>query len=130
MQGKLYIPTRAQRERVIMLVATGMGEREIASLMKCTRDTLRKHFKDELRDGHSRFSEEIHGLLVKSARKGNVSAQKFLAERYGSRGAVAAADTVGTKAVGVKAERQAAAEEVAAGKFAPPEAPKLVVNNR
>lgn len=44
-------------ERVISLAANGCSNNEIASVIKCDRRTLSKHFKEELRIGRERCAE-------------------------------------------------------------------------
>jgi predicted RNA-binding Zn ribbon-like protein len=116
-----------------MMKFCGESENTIARALSIDPDTLRKHFVDELADGHAQRRKEVIGLLFQSARNGNVSAQKKLEEMGRAAGAAEAVKAREPKApqLGKKDERQAAAQAVAAGqsKFAPPAPPRLVVNN-
>ncbi len=73
-----FKPTTAQRRQVEELVSCGMSPPDIARALGIARETLRKHFADELAEGLARRRAEVIALLYKSARKGNVSAQKAL----------------------------------------------------
>lgn len=73
-----FKPTAAQRRQVEELVSCGMGHTDIARALGIARETLRKYFADELAEGLARRRAEVIALLYKSARKGNVSAQKAL----------------------------------------------------
>jgi DNA invertase Pin-like site-specific DNA recombinase len=44
-----FVPTEQQRHTVEVLVAHGVAERVIAKVLGIDRNTLRKHFRDELR---------------------------------------------------------------------------------
>ncbi|MEO3387335.1 hypothetical protein [Mesorhizobium sp. CAU 1741] len=108
----------------------GESEDTIARALGIATNTLRKHFTDEIANGHAARRKEVIGMLFKSARDGNVSAQRKL-EELGKVGA--AEEAVGRRSsapkIGKKEERRIAAENVG-GKFATPAPPKLVVNNR
>ncbi|ESY89028.1 hypothetical protein X739_00585 [Mesorhizobium sp. LNHC220B00] len=58
----------------------GESEATIARSLGVDSDTLRKHCADELDSGFSHRRREVIGLLYKSARNGNVTAQKRLEE--------------------------------------------------
>ena len=104
-----YKVTKAKRKKVCMLVAAGMGERQIAKVMKTTQVTLAKYFQEELQDGRALFRAEILEQLKSAADAGNVSAMKHLDSRT--------ADSSGAAVTyqGKKIERARAAEEVMAG---------------
>jgi predicted transcriptional regulator len=74
-----FVPTKAQRQEVMLLVAAGMSEPSIASVIGICQSTLRKHFAEELLFGHARKQAENLARLEKAARKGNVTAMKYLA---------------------------------------------------
>lgn len=126
-----YRPTVEQRRTVEEMKFCGESDNTIARALGIDPDTLRKHFADELADGHAQRRKEVIGLLFSSARGGNVSAQKKLEEMGRVAGAAEAVKARETRApkLGKKEERQIAAKNVG-GKFAPPEPPKLVVNNQ
>lgn len=75
-----YQPTMPQRQKVEQCAAIGMSHVEIGSLLDIDRHTVEKYFPDELAHGALRYKAEAMELLVQSARKGNVSAQKRLYE--------------------------------------------------
>lgn len=109
----------------------GESDNTIARALSIDPDTLRKHFGDELADGHAQRRKEVIGLMFDAARAGNVAAIKKLEEMGRAAGAAAAVKAREPKAakLGKKEEQQAAARRVG-GKFAPPAPPKLVVDNR
>lgn len=125
-----YRPTIESRQIVEEMKFCGESDNTIARALGIDPDTLRKHFKDELADGHAQRRREVIGMIFKSAREGNVAAQKKLEEMGRSREpGLATPQTAPPR--GKKEERQAAAEAVASGpsRFAPPPPPKLVVSN-
>lgn len=126
-----FRPSVEQRRIVEEMKFCGESENTIARAIGIDPDTLRKHFADELADGHAQRRKEVIGLLFASARAGNVSAQKKLEEMGRVAGAAEAVKARETKPpkLGKKEERQIAAESVV-GKYAPPTPPKLVVNNQ
>lgn len=71
---KQYQPQDRDREKVAVLIATGMRAEEIALSMGITEPTLRKHFKVEIETAHVRKRAELHYTLFVEAKKGNVSA--------------------------------------------------------
>ena len=128
-----YRPSLEDRATVEELKFVGESDNTIARALGIDPDTLRKHFADELADGHAQRRKEVIGLLFKSARDGNVAAQKKLEEMGRASGAAEAVKARETKAKepkrGKKEEQKIAAQSVE-GKFAPPSPPKLVVDNR
>lgn len=126
-----FKPTAAMRRTVEQMKFCGESENTIARALAIDPDTLRKHFVEELADGHAHQRREVIGMLFASAKKGNVSAQKKLEEL----GRVAAAEEAvkdREKPVpkqGKKEERKAAADAVD-GIYEPPKGPKLVVDNQ
>lgn len=121
-----FKPTPAHRRTVEQMVACGESQDRIARAIGIATNTLVEHFSDELQHGLARRRSEVLELLFKSARKGNVSAQKALA---GITGLAAAADAVAAMGqpkerparaappakVGKKEAAQAAAENAGAG---------------
>ncbi len=113
-----------------------MSEPAIAAEIGICQNTLRKHFPDEIDAGHQRELAANLRRLRKAADKGNVTAMKHLDAKFGLIAAKVAVDRRGVPAatpqtkvkLGKKEERQAAAERVGS-KYAPPAAPKLVVDN-
>lgn len=125
-----YKPTLESRQIVEQMKFCGESDNVIARALQIDPDTLRKHFPDELQDGHAQRRKEVIGLLFRSARDGNVSAIKRLEEIGRAAGAAEAVERRAEKApkLGKKEEQQKAAEGVS-GRYAPPPAPKLVVSN-
>lgn len=71
-------PTRKHRDDCKLYVATGMSEADIARVFGVSHMTLRKHLSEELQNGRAEKRAEVIGYLQKSAKAGNVSAQKHL----------------------------------------------------
>lgn len=124
-----YNPTIENRQRVQEMKFCGESDNVIARALGISPETLRKHFGEELADGHAQRRSEVIGLLFASARNGNVSAIKRLDEIGRAAGAAEAVERRGRTAepkLGKKEQRQLAAESVA-GKFAPPSPPRLAL---
>lgn len=134
-------PTTEQRNRVEEMVYLGVDHEIIARALAISVVGFRWHYRVEIEDGPARKEMERVTLLFDSARKGNISAQKLL----GQRGAIAAAaGRISERArppkvekpvreaappkPGKKEEQQEAALKVT-GKFAPPDAPRLVAKD-
>ena len=126
-----YRPSLEERQTVEEMKFVGESDSTIARALGIDPDTLRKHFADEIADGHAQRRKEVIGLLFRSARDGNVAAQKKLEEMGRVTAAAEAVKAREPKPVkmGKKEEQKMAAQNVG-GKFAPPAAPKLVVDNR
>ncbi|TIU02322.1 MAG: hypothetical protein E5W43_00835 [Mesorhizobium sp.] len=73
-------PTARIRRTVEEMRSCGESEDLIARSLGVDVDTLRKHCASELEHGFSNRRREVIGLLYKSARSGNVTAQKRLEE--------------------------------------------------
>lgn len=71
-----YRATAEKRERVEILVATGMAEEEIARVIGIAPNTLRKHFREELLNGRAKRRGAVIEAMFRAATGGNVSAQK------------------------------------------------------
>lgn len=69
--------TKAMRERVTAAKALGMTEAKIALAMGISVSTLQRHFGHELGVGASQAQIEVRTALMRQAKRGNVSAQKF-----------------------------------------------------
>lgn len=119
-----FKPTPKQRRAVEQMVSVGESKATIARALRIDDDTLDKHFADELANGLARRRMEVSDLLFKSARKGNVSAQKHLDQRIGIAAAEAAfggdkpaapAEQPRPRKLGKKEEAQAAAETAGSG---------------
>lgn len=115
-----FSPTAQNRRTVEEMKACGEPTELIARALRLDVDTLKRHFADELAQGHAERRREVVGLLFKTARKGNVTAIKKLEEM--TRIAGADADALGQPEaparpakLGKKAQAQAEAEAVVAG---------------
>jgi hypothetical protein len=126
-----YRPTIEARQTVEEMKYCGESENVIARALGIDVDTMRKHFRDELADGHAHRRKEVISLLFKSARDGNTATQKKLEEMGRASGAQEAVErrARAEPKLGKKQEQQIAAGNVV-GKYAPPTPPKLVVDNR
>lgn len=71
---KPYKPSDREREKVEILVSSGMTVEEIARALAITEPTLRKHFVRELETGALRKRGEMLVALNRAALKGNVAA--------------------------------------------------------
>ncbi len=105
--------TAARKRQVAELVSCGMTVQDVARVLGCSPDTLRKHFPEELRSGTAKKRAEVIGLLFRSARKGNVAAQKHLSACVGAAGGPDKPSALSVK--GKKAAAQDDAARVAAG---------------
>ena len=75
-----YKPTKQVRENVEMFLSCGMTNEQIATAIGVSHVTFAKAFADEIQNGRGRARARILGWLQKSARSGNVTAQKKLEE--------------------------------------------------
>lgn len=71
-----FKPTKAQREEVAASKALGMSNDRIALALEISRNTLEKHFANELDIGAAKCQMQVRAQLFKQVRKGNVSAIK------------------------------------------------------
>lgn len=127
-----YRPAIEDRVAVERMRYCGESDNVIARALRISPHTLRKHFAEELENGHANRRREVIDLLFDAAKSGNVSAQKTLQDMGRAAGAAEAVERRSTPAaakMGKKEEQQQAAEGIV-GKFAVPPAPKLVVDNR
>lgn len=109
MNAKPYKATPKRRAAVMLHVACGMSEREIAAVMKVSRETLRKHYLDELLEGRARIAAEINAKLKALVDKGNVSAMKALDAKISGH-PTTNANYVSKKSVQEKAAKEAGGE--------------------
>ncbi|UIK05016.1 hypothetical protein [Neorhizobium galegae] len=125
-----YRPSLEDRQMVEQMKFCGESDNTIARALGIDPDTMRKHFGDELADGHAQRRKEVIGMLFGAARGGNVAAIKKLEEMGRAAGAQEAVKGREARApkLGKKEEQKASAKAVG-GKFAPPSPPQLVVNN-
>lgn len=131
-----HIATLENRRKVMVLAAFDKNEEQIAAALSITPPTLRKHYFRELRarlEARHRLEGKLLLQLLTEAEKGNVGAIDKLWKRLEKHdlqllsGRVAERGRAEPKPakLGKKAQQQQAAGEVK-GKFAPPEAPRLL----
>lgn len=70
--------TKRLKRKVMLAVAADVRQEAIAELLKIDPVTLRKYYWLELHIGKETVRDELREMLVKAARKGNVSAMKYL----------------------------------------------------
>jgi len=73
-----FAPTAAQRRKVTNAAAGGMAHEEIAIALGVCRNTLTKYFEFELSTGAMNRRAEVYDAMVRTALKGNVTAQRAL----------------------------------------------------
>lgn len=87
-----FVPTDEQREKVreMAKVFPIQGEHFIARLMGFSRDTLRRHFADDMEMGRAQVMFDLGSQMMEHARngttdkaKGNLDALKFTLARLG-----------------------------------------------
>lgn len=123
-----HVPDKLTRRTVERCVACGMSHKDTARAIGITHPTLEKHYADELQNGPSRFRREVIGMLIVSAKSGNVSAQRKLAAMTGFDIDDPVEQLDSKKKLGKKELQQNKAENVS-GKYAAPEPPRLIINN-
>lgn len=79
-----FDPTDEQRNLAKVLVANGIAQRIIASIVGCDVKTLRKHLKTELLIGAADVEARMGAAVVRSGLQGNVNAQKYWLSTHGS----------------------------------------------
>jgi len=77
-----YVPSRADRARVDLLVAAGWTPGQIARTLGVTEPTVRRAYADEIETGALRKRAENLARIDSAARKGNVTAMRTLAELF------------------------------------------------
>src|SRR5690606_8281401 len=73
-----YKSTPVTRRKVTNAAAAGMSHEEIAIALGVSRNTLEKRYEKELSTGALNRRMEVIDAMTRTARKGNVSAQKAL----------------------------------------------------
>lgn len=137
-------------ETIANLRGTGATKEDIGQFVGLSVKTLEKYYSRELDEGPALAQAALDRVMYQKALAGNVSAARYMRERYRDGGASIAVQRVKSRAagrtvedeggeapaqpvakLGKKAERQAVALQVAAagGRAAPPPPPKLVVRN-
>jgi len=79
-----HVPTDEKRRIVVVLLAFGRKEEDVAAALGITPPTLRKHYFRELKvraDARARLDAKLLGTLMSEVEKGNVSAVDKMFER-------------------------------------------------
>lgn len=130
-----HLVTLENRRKVMVLAAFDRNEEQIAAALSITPPTLRKHYFRELRsrlEARHRLEGKLLAALVSEVDKGNVSAIDKLFKRLDKHDLATLSDRVQSRGKGEakqklgKKEQQKEAAGQVRGKFAPPEAPKLL----
>ena len=74
-----FQPTKAQQRRVSIAAGAGWSHEEIAIALEISRPTLEKYFAQELTVGAYQRRAEVIEAMYRTAKKGNVAAQKAYA---------------------------------------------------
>jgi hypothetical protein len=78
-----FEPTDSQRQIVQVLRSNGIPQRTIAANIGCDVQTLRKHFRVELADGHDQVKAAMGAALVRAGLAGNVGALRYWLSTHG-----------------------------------------------
>jgi len=78
-----FEPAHDQRQLVQVMRANGDTLAIIARNIGIDEKTLRKHFKDELADGHAQVVAAVGASVVKAALAGNIYAAKYWLSTHG-----------------------------------------------
>lgn len=125
-------------EKVAVLRGSGKTVEEIAARIGLDPKTLNKYYSRELEQGPALAQAVLDEVMFREAMKGKVSAARYMRERFKEGDATLAGqrlndrakarreEDAAPKSVGLKEQRQAEADLVAAagGKYAPPSAPR------
>jgi len=79
-----YMPTRADRDRVQLLVASGWTVAQIARTLGVSEPTASRAYAEEIETGALRKRAENLARMDAAAKRGNVTAQRALEELFGS----------------------------------------------
>lgn len=125
-----YSPDDDEREKVRVLKAGGMSNEAIAEAIGISEPTLRKHFPSELDRGTAKVKADLLMARYRSAMGGNVAAQNKMIEQVGANQAQQRRAPPAERKLGIKEQRELAAQGAAAiDRLAPRQGPKLAVNN-
>lgn len=62
-----HFPTMHTRETVTHLVAFGLDENQVAAVLKCTPDDVRRHYAEELEHGLARVNARVMSAVLHAA---------------------------------------------------------------
>ena len=82
---KPFQPTEEQRKMVRVMVAGGIGQREIAPVLGIDRNTLMRHFRDELDHGAIKANVAVVANLFNQTKHNTRAAEFWLTNRDPSR---------------------------------------------
>lgn len=118
-----FSPTDHDRERVQTLIAGGLSEDDIASVVGVSRNTLRKSFGKELGAGRAKRRAAIVEHLYEAATSGSVAAMRQFLTLLDQ-----GSDLPAERRLGKKERQQRDAEQVG-GILCTPPPPRIVVDN-
>jgi predicted transcriptional regulator len=131
-----HIPTKKNRQKIMMLLALEKSDDDIAHALGITDKTLRKHYFRELearRAARLRLEGALLGALASEAATGSVAANKEIDKRLQRHDLAKLATRVADRGRSEERQEPKGKKEVATekahavgGKFAPPPAPRLI----
>lgn len=123
-----FKPTEQQRKTVKTMAAYGIPQADISAVIGCDRNTLMKHFRDELDTAAAQANAKVAESLFRRATgegPSSVAAAIFWLK------ARAGWSESREQPMGKKEERMERANAASSdGKYGVPSAPKLIVNNK
>ena len=78
-----FVPTEQQRHLVHMMTVNGVKQDDQAKALRIGKNTLTRHFREELDLGKITTTANVAGALYRNAMDGNVSAQIFWMKSQG-----------------------------------------------
>lgn len=72
-----HIPTEQNRKLVERMAAVGITHNDISRILGINKETLEKHYREEIDNAMIKANASVAGALYQSAMKGNVTAQIF-----------------------------------------------------
>src|SRR5512143_3201236 len=117
---KPFKPNKRQRDKVMLLVGSGMAEAQIASVLNVSRVTLRQHFAEELANGRALKKCENLERIEAAAKAGNVTAMKALDVILAGKDLAPAGGNVSKKKQGEEAAKNAGGEHSEWGDYLRP----------
>lgn len=82
-RGVKHVPTAKTRETVKECLIAGFTHEETAAHLGITHETLNKHYAEEVATARKKTIKEIAGILVREAKKGNMTAVIFYLKTQG-----------------------------------------------
>lgn len=119
--------TKVHREKVVRYIGARMSPQDVAYVLDCTVEQLEEHFAEEIKRGGAKYRAKVIDNLDAQMEEGLVGATNRLEAMTAiPEGAAAPGAHLGKKAAADAVARAAAG---GGNRFAPPAAPKLIVNN-